>query len=132
MTRWPVWRSLRWRLLAGTAVGVALALSLAGLALSALFRAEIERQLDDGLLQQLDQLTALVEFDVRGQIRLDDQNLSDPRWRRPYSGLYWQVDGAELPRQRGVLRSRSLWDLDMPKPSAPGPMITLPSRSFWS
>lgn len=107
MTRWPVWRSLRWRLLAGTAVGVALALFLAGLALSALFRAEIERQLDDGLLQQLDQLTALVEFDAQGQIRLEDHSLSDPRWRRPYSGLYWQVDGAQA---RGVLRSRSLWD----------------------
>lgn len=107
MTRWPVWRSLRWRLLAGTALALALALLLAGLALSALFRAEIERQLDDGLLQQLDQLTAVVEFDAQGQIRLDDHSLSDPRWRRPYSGLYWQVDGDQA---RGVLRSRSLWD----------------------
>ncbi len=107
MTRWPLWRSLRWRLLAGTALALAPALLLAGLALSALFRAEIERQLDDGLLQQLDQLTAVVEFDAQGQIRLDDHSLSDPRWRRPYSGLYWQVDGAQA---RGVLRSRSLWD----------------------
>ena len=38
--------SLRWRLLAGTVVALALALLLAGLALSALFRAEIDRQFD--------------------------------------------------------------------------------------
>jgi len=107
MRRSPVWGSLRWRLLAGTALALALALLLAGLALTALFRAEIERQFDDGLQQQLDQLTARVEFDAQGQIALDDSALSDPRWRRPYSGLYWQVDGAQA---RGVLRSRSLWD----------------------
>jgi signal transduction histidine kinase len=107
MTRWAALSSLRWRLLAGTVVALALALLLAGLALTALFRAEIERQFDDGLRLQLDQLTALVEFDAQGQIGLDDGTLSDPRWRRPYSGLYWQVDGAQA---RGVLRSRSLWD----------------------
>ena len=107
MTRWAALSSLRWRLLAGTVLALALALLLAGLALTALFRAEIERQFDDGLRQQLDQLTALVEFDAQGQIGLDDGTLSDPRWRRPYSGLYWQVDGAQA---RGVLRSRSLWD----------------------
>ena len=53
MTRWPVWRSLRWRLLAGTAVGVALALSLAGLALSALFRASLRDSADVGLDEEL-------------------------------------------------------------------------------
>ena len=103
MSRWPLLRSLRWRLLAGTVLALALAL----LALTALFRAEIERQLDDGLRQQLDQLTARVEFDAQGRAVLDDAALTDPRWRRPYSGLYWQVDGDG---QRGVLRSRSLWD----------------------
>lgn len=106
MKRLPL-SSLRWRLLAATVAGAALALLLAGLALTALFRAEIDRQFDDALRQQLDQLTALVEFDAQGQLRLDDSGLTDPRWRRPYSGLYWQVDAAQA---RGVLRSRSLWD----------------------
>ena len=86
MTRWAALSSLRWRLLAGTVLALALALLLAGLALTALFRAEIERQFDDGLRQQLDQLTARVEFDAQGQIGLDDGALSDPRGRRPYSG----------------------------------------------
>ena len=107
MARWRLLMSLRWRLLAGTAVALALALVLAGLALTALFRAEIDRQFDEGLRHQLDQLTALVEFNPQGQMALDDTVLADPRWRRPYSGLYWQVDGAQT---RGVLRSRSLWD----------------------
>jgi signal transduction histidine kinase len=41
---------------------------------------------------------------------LDALSLTDPRWSRPYSGLYWQVDGVGSKEMRGVLRSRSLWD----------------------
>lgn len=106
--------SLRWRLLAGTVVALALALLLAGLALSALFRAEVDRQFDQGLQQHLDELTALVEFEGTARVMLDDSRLGDPRWRLPYSGLYWQIDGAQ---QVGVLRSRSLWDATLQTPA---------------
>ena len=47
---------------------------------------------------------------------LDATQLTDPRWSRPYGGLYWQVDrlgvagAAQAESQKGVLRSRSLWD----------------------
>ncbi len=97
----PRWlRSLRWRLLAATLVAVALALVLAGVLLAGLFRDHVTRQFSQALTAQLDQITA----------RIDPQGLSDPRWSRPYSGLYWQVDGEQLAQQRAVLRSRSLWD----------------------
>jgi len=110
-------RSLRFRLLAATLVAVAVALLLAGLLLAGLFRDHVMRQFSQGLQAQLDQITARLEFDVTGQPQVDPQTLSDPRWSRPYSGLYWQVDGANIEQQRGVLRSRSLWDATLILPS---------------
>lgn len=107
----PPWtRSLRFRLLAATLIAVAVALVLAGLLMAGLFRDHVKRQFSQGLNAQLDQITARLEFDASGRPQIDPQALSDPRWSRPYSGLYWQVDGANNEQQRGVLRSRSLWD----------------------
>lgn len=108
-------RSLRVRLLALTLAGVAVAVVLAGLVLSGLFREHVQRQFEATLVQQLDQITARLEFDVQGQPAIAAQALSDPRWLKPYSGLYWQVD-AMAPDGRGragVLRSRSLWDTSL-------------------
>jgi signal transduction histidine kinase len=107
----PHWtRSLRFRLLAATLIAVAVALVLAGLLMASLFRDHVMRQFSQGLNAQLDQITARLEFDASGQPQIDPQALSDPRWSLPYSGLYWQVDGAINEQQRGALRSRSLWD----------------------
>ncbi|MDH4416295.1 MAG: sensor histidine kinase [Acidovorax sp.] len=108
-------RSLRFRLLAVTVAGVAVAVVLAGLVLSGLFREHVQRQFEAALLQQLDQVTARLEFDAQGQPVVAAQALSDPRWLKPYSGLYWQVD-AMAPDghgRTGVLRSRSLWDTSL-------------------
>lgn len=104
--RWRLPQSLRWRLLLGTLAGLALALVMAGFALSGLFADQAQRQFRSHLLLQLDQLTAALEVDAAGQPSLDS-TLADPRWQQPYGGLYWQVDG---PGRRGLLRSRSLWD----------------------
>ena len=103
-------RSLRWRLLAATLLALTVALLLAGLLLAGLFRDHVLRQFTATLTSQLDQVTARLEFDAGGRPVLDGLALSDPRWSRPYSGWYWQVDGAAGASQRGVLRSRSLWD----------------------
>lgn len=98
-------------MLAATLVALALALLLAGVLLNGLFRDHVTRQFERTLIQQLDQLTARLEFDAGGQPRIDPQTLSDPRWHKPYSGLYWQLDDlGERPIRVGVLRSRSLWD----------------------
>lgn len=104
-------RSLRFRLLAATCAGLTLALVAGGLMLAGLFREQVMQQFAATLTAQLDQVTARLEFDGTGRPQLDANALTDPRWSRPYGGLYWQVDGVEAGRPvAGVLRSRSLWD----------------------
>lgn len=106
--------SLRFRLLAVTLLGLSLAMVLAGVVLNGLFHDHVMRQFEKGLTQQLDQLTARVAFDAQGRPALDAQTLSDPRWQRPYSGLYWQLDDVSTAAVvLGVLRSRSLWDTQL-------------------
>lgn len=116
MSLWRRAMSLRLRLLAATLVALALALLLAGVLLSGLFRDHVMRQFEATLTQQLDQVTARLEFDAAGQPLIDPQALSDPRWQKPYSGLYWQLDRttADGLSRVGVLRSRSLWDTNLP------------------
>ena len=112
MNRWGGTGSLRFRLLAATLAALSVALLLAGLLLAGLFRDHVVRQFEAALTTQLDQLTARLEVDASGQPQIDAQRLSDPRWQRPYSGLYWQLDrlSADGQARQAVLRSRSLWD----------------------
>ena len=107
--------SLRLRLLGATLVTLALALTGAHVWLGGLFRDHVLRQFDISLTQQLDQLTARLVLDAQGQPQIDPNRLTDPRWARPYSGLYWQLDamGDDGQLRRGVLRSRSLWDAEL-------------------
>lgn len=102
--------SLRLRLLLATLAAIAVALVLAGAGLQRLFRDHAMRQYEASLAVQLDQLTARLEFDAGGEPRIAAPGLSDPRWERPLSGLYWQVDALGAVPRAGVLRSRSLWD----------------------
>lgn len=107
------WRgSLRLRLLAGTLVWISLSVLVAGWGLARLFERHVEQQLYVELGTHLNQLAAHLRFDPsdRPQLAL---NLSDPRFTRPYSGLYWQVDAisvGDARAQTALLRSRSLWD----------------------
>ena len=110
-------RSLRFRLLAVTWGALVVALLLAGFVLAGLFRDHVVRQFERSLTAQLDQVTARLEFDTAGQPQIDPQTLSDPRWSRPRSGLYWQIDGEAGPVRAGALRSRSLWDHTLALPS---------------
>lgn len=115
-------RSLRWRLLAATTVALLVALGLAGWLLSELFRSHVMRQSVAMLTAQIDQVTARLEFTADGRPDIDPATLSDPRWSRPQSGLYWQIDGEGSggdggSAARGVLRSRSLWDATLTLPA---------------
>jgi signal transduction histidine kinase len=102
-------------LLVITLVTVVAALSAAYWWLSGRFSAELQRQLDTALSQQLDQVTARLDFTDSGDPVVDTRRLSDPRWERPYSGLYWQLDRLAVDGNRRValLRSRSLWDAQL-------------------
>ena len=115
MSFWRRATSLRFRLLAATLAALTLALLLAAVLLNGLFRDHVMRQFQIGLTQQLDQVTARLEFSAAGQPLIDPQALSDPRWQKPYSGLYWQLDRftPDGLSRAGVLRSRSLWDASL-------------------
>jgi signal transduction histidine kinase len=109
--------SLRFRLLAATLLGLSLALVLAGLVLNGLFHEHVLRQFEKSLAQQLTQVTARLSVNAQGQPVIDALALSDPRWQRPLSGLYWQLDDLTPGQvQPGVLRSRSLWDAQLTLP----------------
>lgn len=107
-------RSLSFRLLAGAVLWIVAALVVAGFVLSALFRAHVERQFALQMEAHLDELAATV--DVRAAPPDDRisiaRPLSDPLFRRPYSGLYWQIGSPD----GRLLRSRSLWDTILPLP----------------
>lgn len=107
--------SLRARLLAGSLVWILAALTATGFVLVDLFREHVTERFEAELRIHLDQLTANVEFGADAVPRLRAE-LSDPRLRKPLSGLYWQIDREGADAERGVLRSRSLWDTTLEVP----------------
>ncbi len=102
--------SLRLRLLVTGAISVVIALAIAAAGISFLFSAHVERRALAELSVQLDQVLSGVERDSEGQIYLSNRP-ADPRFNRPLGGLYWQI----LVEGR-LLRSRSLWDHEIPLP----------------
>ena len=108
----PAWRgSLRLRLLLGTLAWITVSILVAGWALGGLFRQYVAQQFHAELNTHLDQLVAHLLVDPAGRLSLSAAQ-SDPRFSKPYSGLYWQIDpvGTKPSRPLGALRSRSLWD----------------------
>ena len=104
--------SLRLRLLLGAAAFIVAALALAALGLTLLFERHVERWVDTELNAHLDQAIAGIDASAGGELSMV-RPPADPRFNQPLSGLYWEVvvepDGP-------VLRSRSLWDYDIPLP----------------
>lgn len=107
--------SLRLRLLLAGAASTLLALALAAWGLTLLFERHVERRIDAELSVHLNQITAHLERDPTGKLALTTPP-ADPRFDVPLSGLYWQIvretDGT-------VLRSRSLWDVELALPPEP-------------
>lgn len=100
--------SLRLLLVAGAMIGLALA--AAWLALGLLFERHAERQLQAELERHGIALIAALDLAPDGRPMLT-RRLTDPRFDRPGSGLYWRVTAPA-----GELRSRSLWDGAVPRP----------------
>lgn len=84
--------SLRWRLIIGSAAGVILAVLLAGLFISNLYRAHATAGFESELDHHLGELIALTSIDSAGRPHVA-QPLSDPQFHVVHSGLYWQVEG---------------------------------------
>lgn len=103
--------SLRLRLLVGTLLWIAVTIFVSGWALGGLFRQHVAKQFHAELNTHLDQLAAHLVVDHDGQPSLSVAQ-SDPRFSKPYSGIYWQIDRVGIPggNALGLLRSRSLWD----------------------
>ena len=111
--------SLRLRLFLAGTVAVVLALALSGFGLGLLFERHVERRAIAELSVHLEQVIAGLDRGADNVLTVV-RPPADPRFRRPLSGLYWQivVDGK-------VLRSRSLWDgaLNLPADALPGGQI---------
>lgn len=103
--------SLRLRLFFAGAVSIAVALALAAAGLTALFERHVERRIVAELHTDLDQLVAGLGLAPDGALTLT-RPLADPRFDRPLSGLYWQIDA-----DGALLRSRSLWDTALALPA---------------
>jgi signal transduction histidine kinase len=102
--------SLRLRLVIAGAAAVVVAIALASLGLALLFAAHVERRALAELSVQLDQVLSGIEREGAGALVLATVP-ADPRFDRVYGGIYWQIAGGSQ-----VLRSRSLWDYDLPLP----------------
>lgn len=97
--------SLRRRFLL-TSLGIsAAALLAAGAFLYVLFEHDFRERIHAEAHNQLMQLVSGLEVDAAGHVS-QTQPMTDPRFRQPLSGLYWQVEA----KDGTVLRSRSLWD----------------------
>jgi signal transduction histidine kinase len=108
-------RSLRVRLIAVSLAWVVVSLLLMGMLLIALFRGQVQRHFDQTLLGHLQELAAAAEVDANGTLKLTWEP-SDPRFRHPLSGWYWEVrSGATT-----VKRSPSLLEHNLAA-STPGP-----------
>lgn len=107
--------SLRFRMLVGSVIWIAVSVVVAGWALQQLFEKHALQQFRNELTLHLNQLTGAFSLEEEAPALVVP--LSDPRLEQPLSGLYWQVDSLDATgaiQQAGVLRSRSLWDQVLP------------------
>jgi len=116
--------SLQRRLTITALGGLMVVLALGAWGLSAAFRAAVERGFDERLKTVLQTLVAEAETTSDGRLVLS-RPMGDPRFEQIYSGSYWQISNAD-----GVLlRSRSLWDQEIPFSVSPPDGSTL--FRFW-
>ncbi len=110
-----IWRSLKFRLFAAAAVCIVGALVLYWSVLTQVFEQHVSERLYKELEAHLNQLTTRLEASDRGEITVTDV-LDNPRFERPFGGLYWQVRTAG----GDVFSSRSLWDQTITAPGVQG------------
>jgi signal transduction histidine kinase len=97
--------SLKLRLFAAAGLAISISLLVAGLSFYFIFQRYVERQAIAELDNHFVQLIASIRIDDAGKLRART-TLSDPRFQKPYGGLYWQINETG----QAPLRSRSLFD----------------------
>jgi signal transduction histidine kinase len=105
--------SLKLRLFLAAALAISISLVVAGFSFYFIFQRYVERQAIAELENHYIQLIASIRIDDTGQLRAR-ATLSDPRFQKPYGGLYWQIN--ETGQQS--LRSHSLFDESLPLPKS--------------
>ena len=111
-------RSLRLRLLLAAAVGITLSAILAASILFFAFRRHAETLASNELERSFVQLASGLQIGSEGFVT-SQANLSDPRFQKPYGGLYWQINETGS----RSMRSPSLFDYELQK-------IQLGDKSF--
>ena len=117
---WPLLAgpaSLKGRLVLLAALVLAAGLALFAMQLSAMFRQHVERSARAELEMYQEQLIVALQRRADGSLGTNAL-LPDPRFMRPLSGRYWQVNDAD---GHVLARSRSLWDATLPAPSQQSP-----------
>jgi signal transduction histidine kinase len=102
-------QSLRLRLALAGAASLIVTLVVAFFGLSLLFERHVERRVAAELTRHVEQLIAAL--DLQGGKLTLRREPTDPRFLRPLSGLYWQLESGDQ-----SLRSRSLWDAELDLP----------------
>jgi signal transduction histidine kinase len=96
-------RSLKARLIVVATIWVVFGVAVAGFLLSAVSREFLVGQFYDELYVHLDELQGLMELNDQGQFGLQ-RPLSDPRYIKPLSGFYWEIQKGD----KVLARSTSL------------------------
>ncbi len=110
--------SLRYRLLLGGAVWIALALTVSWLFIVATFTGIIQAERRADLQVSLDRLVS--QIDPASEALVPEGSFTDPRYETPLGGIYWQVRDLD---QGKLVRSRSMWDIELPAVATPGPPV---------
>ncbi len=116
-------RSLKYRLIGAALVSIVSALALYWIGLSSIFERHVVRREEDELNAHLLQLAAAIRVGSASVVELSREP-ADPRFARPFSGLYWQINK----QNEAVLRSRSLWDQELAMP--PGKLGSGEKKSY--
>jgi signal transduction histidine kinase len=111
-------KSLAIRLFLASAGWGLVLLVVAGILLSGIYRASVERNFDERLHVYLKSLIASVEWSEQGEI-LRVGNVGEPRFETLFSGWYWQIRKAEAGAPASFT-SPSLWIEQLALPSEAG------------
>jgi signal transduction histidine kinase len=104
--------SLTRRMITVAALWIIVLLAVGGYALDRVLTAAMTRNFDAQLEYVLTSLIASAEVGPDGEVLLN-RAPADQRFLEPYSGLYFQISGAQLTEDRRAIQdlpSRSLWD----------------------